>query len=437
MSQKNSLYGGLHLSRRNFLRGLLGGALILGGGSYLAKETLYSTAANSLQFLPENLKPRFLRQIITTDSATSRMLMWQVDSQLSEPHIEYRIKGQSESVNVTAQEDYFTDDGVYILQYHAKLENLLPNTTYKYRLVSKNNVSDWYIFNTAGHDNFKCLIFPDSQSSDYSDWENMAQFAAKQNPDASFFINMGDLVDNGEDHSQWRAWFNGVKGIIDRIPFVPVMGNHETYDKNWQVRLPEAYLHYFAVPDNNSKSFSRYYYEFDYGNAHFMVLNSQWEETAPFKSGLIEEQQRWLRESVRQSNKRWNIVLVHKDVLQYQIRNHPERKEGFSDVGEAFMPRFDELGIDVVFTAHLHTYRNRGHIRNFRHDSQGPLYILTGVAGNVRYTDFWIDHALDKKIAPQPETDNYLTMELSKNQLLVKCFLPNGEEIDRVILEKA
>lgn len=424
------------LSRRNFLRGLIGGALLMASGGYIVNEKLYSNASDDLNPFSEKLSINFLRQIITTDSATERLIMWQTNNKLLSPKVEYRVHGQQNALTVPATEDFFSDDGVTNLQYLARLSKLSPDTAYEYRIISENNAGDWHTFHTAGQTNFKCLLFPDSQSSDYSDWENLAQFAAKRNPDASFFINLGDLVDNGEDHTQWRAWFNSLEGIIDRLPFVPVMGNHETYDKNWQVRLPEAYLHYFAVPDNNSKSFSRYYYEFDYGNAHFMVLNSQWEETAPFKSGLIEEQQRWLRESVRQSNKRWNIVLVHKDVLQYQIRNHPERKEGFSDVGEAFMPRFDELGIDVVFTAHLHTYRNRGHIRNFRHDSQGPLYILTGVAGNVRYTDFWIDHALDKKIAPQPETDNYLTMELSKNQLLVKCFLPNGEEIDRVILEK-
>ena len=46
--------------------------------------------------------------------------------------------------------------------------------------------------------------------------------------EARFFINMGDIVDNGEDHTQWQAWFNGVEGIMDRLPFVPLMGNHET-----------------------------------------------------------------------------------------------------------------------------------------------------------------------------------------------------------------
>jgi len=150
----------------------------------------------------------------------------------------------------------------------------------------------------------------------------------------------------------------------------------------------------------------------------------------------MEEQLAWLREDAARSQKQWKIVLIHKDVLQYRIHNRPERQEGISDVGEVFMPLFDELGIDIVFTAHLHTYRNRGHIHDFRRDSRGPLYILTGVAGNVRYPGLWIDHELDEVVAPQPETDNYLTMEVGERKVSVKCFLPDGREIDRVTVSK-
>ena len=424
------------LSRRKFLKGLATGTLMLAGGAYIAKGSLYRQAVNGMQSLTGDLQSRFLRQMITTNAATSRVLMWQSDSRLSHPQVEYRLKGQSNALKASAQEDFFTDDGIENLQYLAQLENLTPETNYEYRLVSEKSASDWHSLKTAGASTFKCLIFPDSQSSDYSDWENLAQTAATLNPDAAFFINMGDIVDNGEDHTQWQAWFNDVEGIIDRIPFAPLMGNHETYDQNWKVRLPEAYLHYFALPDNDSKDFSRYYYDFDYGDVHFMALNSQWDETEDFKPGLMEKQKTWLRESCSRSTKRWKIALIHKDVLQYRITKRPERKEGISSLGMNFMPLFDELGVDVVFTAHLHTYRNRGHIRNFQRDNGGPLYILTGVAGNVRYPGLWIDHALDEKVAPQPETDNYLTLEANENRLTIKCFLPDGQEIDQAVVEK-
>ena len=46
-------------------------------------------------------------------------------------------------------------------------------------------------------------------------------------PGRSFFVNMGDLVDNGEDSSQWNAWFGVVEPMAEKIPVAPLMGNHE------------------------------------------------------------------------------------------------------------------------------------------------------------------------------------------------------------------
>ena len=319
----------------------------------------------------------------------------------------------------------------------AGIEGLSPGRRYEYRLVNGEEASEWRSLTTpAERDGFKALIFPDSQSSDYSVWRDVAQGAWQRNPDAGFFVNMGDLVDNGEDHTQWDAWLSAVAPMIEQIPFAPVMGNHETYDRNWQVRLPKAYLQEFAVPDNGSEAFSRYYYSFDYGPCHFAVLNTQMDETADFKQGLLEEQLSWLPEDMEKSRKQWKVALLHKDVLQYRIHQRPERTEGFSDIGEAFMPVFDKLGVDLVLTAHLHTYRNRGHIEAFRRSAKGPVYILTGVAGDVRYPNLWIDHALDEAVAPQPETDNYLVLEAKDAQLAVECFLPDGTRIDRVEVVK-
>ena len=424
------------MNRRTFIAGGLGALALFAGGIFFAKGSLYRKAANRVHSLTEDLDARFLRQMVTADASRSRTIMWQAEEILTKPAIEYRLKGQEEVQRVPAQEDFFTDDGVENHQYLAELQELQSDADYEYRVVTDVAASDWHALHTPGTGSFECLIFPDSQSSDYSDWEALAQNAARHSPKAAFFINMGDIVDNGEDHTQWQSWFYGVEGIMDRMPFAPVMGNHETYDQNWQVRLPEAYLKYFVVPENGSRDFSRYYYSFDYGDVHFIVLNSQWDETEDFKPGLMEEQLNWLREDAGKSRKKWNIVLVHKDVLQYRIHNRPERQEGFSDVGRNFMPLFDELGIDLVFTAHLHTYRNRGHIKDFRRDGRGPLYILTGVAGNVRYPGLWVDHHLDEVVAPQPETDNYLTMQVTAQEITVKCFLPDGQEIDRVTVTK-
>lgn len=139
---------------------------------------------------------------------------------------------------------------------------------------------------------------------------------------------------------------------------------------------------------------------------------------------------------MRSSSKKWKVVMMHRDVLTYRINGRPERREGIEDEGVQFRPLFEELEVDLVLTAHLHTYRNRGHIFNFESSDHGAVYILTGVAGNVRYYNLWIDHALDRYVAPQPETDNYLTMDFSENTIAVRCYLPDGTLLDETVLQK-
>ena len=94
------------------------------------------------------------------------------------------------------------------------------------------------------------------------------------------------------------------------------------------------------------------------------------------------------------------------------------------------MPLFDQYGVDAVLSAHLHTYRDRGHIKNFQRDESGPLYLITGVAGNVQYPGLWKQHSLDEYIAPQPETDNYMSLEASEDSLTFRSFLPDGQLLE-------
>ena len=211
-----------------------------------------------------------LRQVITADSSTSRTIMWQADEALKEPLAEYRTDG-GEIKTAAAEVADFTVDGRKIYVYTAELTGLEPGTNYQYRAGYEGRRTDWQAMQTASGGDFKALIFPDSQSSDYSSWHKLADTAYANNKDAAFFINMGDLVDNGYDLSQWNAWFSSVAPMIENIPFVPVMGNHETYTLEWQVDYPTPYLTLFNLPANGSEN-SNQYYSFDYndeiGRAH-------------------------------------------------------------------------------------------------------------------------------------------------------------------------
>lgn len=405
----------------------------LPGTKTVARQGVKATKAAAAHYLSTDaVDASNIRQVITADSTTSRTFMWQSDYAEENPVVEYRQAGDDDSLmQLPASSDAFSDDGVTTYIHTAAVSDLKPGTAYEYRVGAGDKRSDWQSFHTAqGHD-FKALIFPDSQSSNYSVWAATAQPAWQRNQDAQFFINMGDLVDNGQDHYQWNAWFDVVGDMIARIPVVPLLGNHETYDKDWKVRMPEAYLHLFSLPRIDREKYQNQFYSFDYGDVHFVVLNTQSQELADFEPSLDEDEVAWFKEDMAKTTKKWKIVLMHKDPLQYGFANRPQpREEGFSPEGRLWMPLFDQYGVDAVLSAHLHTYRDRGHIRNFQRDESGPLYLITGVAGNVQYPGLWKQHSLDKYVAPQPETDNYMTLEATDDSLTFRSFLPDGQLLE-------
>lgn len=405
----------------------------LPGTKTVARQGVKATKAAAAHYLSTDaVDASNIRQVITADSTTSRTFMWQSDYAEENPVVEYRQAGDDDSLmQLPASSDAFSDDGVTTYIHTAAVSDLKPGTAYEYRVGAGDKRSNWQSFHTAqGHD-FKALIFPDSQSSDYSVWAATAQPAWQRNQDAQFFINMGDLVDNGQDHYQWNAWFDVVGDMIARIPVVPLLGNHETYDKDWKVRMPEAYLHLFALPRIDREKYQNQFYSFDYGDVHFVVLNTQSQELADFEPSLDEDEVAWFKEDMAKTTKKWKIVLMHKDPLQYGFANRPHpREEGFSPEGRLWMPLFDQYGVDAVLSAHLHTYRDRGHIRNFQRDESGPLYLITGVAGNVQYPGLWKQHSLDEYVAPQPETDNYMTLEATDDSLTFRSFLPDGQLLE-------
>lgn len=431
-------------SRRKFIK-IAGGIFAGVAGLYTClpsmrvwlQQTAASAKAITGHYLPlGDIDAFFIRQIITADSSNSRTIMWQSELAEKDAVVEYRKKGIGDIKSRMAIDEKFVDDKTITYIHTAVLNDLIGGTQYEYRVGYGPKHSAWHELNTDDGGAFKALIFPDSQSNDYSDWKNIAQFARKKNPDAAFFVNLGDLVDNGEEHTQWWAWFDSLHGIIDTIPVAPIMGNHETYNLDWKVRMPEAYLQLFSLPENGDAQRQNQFYSFDYGTVHFIVLNTQFDEMEQFQPGLLEGQKEWFVNDITQTQKKWKIVLMHKDVLTYEIHNRSDRKAGISDIGKYWMPLFDKYGIDVVLTAHLHTYRRRERLYNFQPDTRGPLYVVTGVAGNVRYPNLWVDHPFDKAVAPQPETDNYMTLEVAEDTMKLTSFLPSGERIDQVEINK-
>ncbi|MBQ7631047.1 MAG: metallophosphoesterase, partial [Selenomonadaceae bacterium] len=135
------------------------------------------------------------------------------------------------------------------------------------------------------------------------------------------------------------------------------------------------------------------------------------------------------RRDAANTNRRWKIVLMHKDIYDYTADN-------FNDIAEIFMPLFDELEIDVVFTGHLHTYRNRGKIFAQKKSAKGTLYILCGRSGDQKYVER--NSNIDDVTAPNlnTEPESFITLDVDAESLSLTCQTVDGEIFDKFTLHK-
>ena len=417
---------------------------------YVYKDAIQSRIARTAAVVSgQEIKPlldsesRYIRQIVAQDNSTSRTIMWQSDNSESDAIIEYRQDGTDTIQTINATDKVFTDDGSTTYIHEATLTGLTPKTKYEYRVgYGSDRRSDWYSLETAGASVYDVLIYPDSQSGDYSQWEEIVKDSAHRNPRTALYISMGDLVDNGEQAYQWRTWLNSIRPLSATVPLATTLGNHEMYTLDWKMREPYAYLNYFAVPPNGNEIFNRRYYSYDFGDVHYVVLDTQLYESNhednhdTHHPDLYDVQIQWLRQDLAANIKKWTVVLMHRDPFQYAFdRPGASRDVGFNEEGVLFMPIFDEFNVDLVLSAHLHSYRNRGHVRNFDRDASGPLYILTGIAGDARRPK-WKEHPLDVYVAPDRDKNNYMTMTVTPNKLIVKAFLSDGTQLDESVIEK-
>ncbi len=377
-----------------------------------------------------------LRQLITADPRTSRTIMWQSKTPLENCRLQYQpADGQNRSLPVTMESLY--EDRVHNYYYTAYLHDLTPGTTYHYRIWLGNIATPWQTFTTAptAINDFSALILCDSQcGQSYESWGHAFRTVWQRHPDAHFFAIMGDLVDNGQQEWQWQNFFAAIADVLPRHLFVPIMGNHECYSLIWKFCRPRRYELSYNLPANDSPELQNYYYSYDYGPVHFMVLNTQMLELKDIHPDLLARQKAWLRQDVKNHPAKWRVVLMHKDILAYdEYQEGSKTMMSISDVGYALMPLFDELNIDLVLTGHMHTYRNRGHIHHLAPADNGPVYIMSGPCGNQQY-NVPADKHFDRSAIAQPTPPNYLLLSVQEEKLTITCYTVDGEFIEKMEL---
>ena len=171
----------------------------------------------------------------------TQTIAWRTGSAITDGEVQYTVIEDSsifeKAVKIKEDSSGIFKTGTTVSMIHTKtIKDLKPGKTYCFRVGSDNNWSSKSTFTTEAENTscFKFLIFGDSQSGkpnnpDYGKFDTTIHKAYSANPDSRFFINIGDLVEVGGYYNHWEKWFEATNGIINKLSFMPVEGNHETY----------------------------------------------------------------------------------------------------------------------------------------------------------------------------------------------------------------
>lgn len=225
-----------------------------------------------------------------------------------------------------------------------------------------------------------------------------------------------DICVGAGDHAQdeiarFGDFFACTENLLPYTPWFAAMGNHDSPN--------EGYFRYFNYPEPH------YWYSFNYGAAHFTVLNSNMD----YRPGS--EQWHWLEHDLKTfQNARWKFVVLH----------HPPYCSNNCEVPatRVLCPLFERYGVDIVYTAHATIYERFHPLRGGRYDSeQGVVYFVSGGGGydmSLSPSELW-DHLHPVSALAKP-TNHILLTGVSPDECRVRAIDSDGNQFDSLTLAK-
>lgn len=340
--------------------------------------------------------------------------------------------------------------------------------------------------NSAVESGFTFVQTTDQQGfiwDEYRLWNGVSKLIEKEeiSQDISFMINTGDMTQNGNRLSEWLDYFNGKSDYLNNMEEMATIGNNDLCEstvyeitkggdnnKLWPENIKFFYT--FEADKNNPPIFTvnekKYFipslYSYNYGNVHFMCLNSEIkDQTETAKGGFnfgdgnygnfYPKIKEWCEKDINGLNTAWNIAYCHEMPFTIMTTGNTsapttliEKGRGGSSMNTNLKSPserywFSEFcqthKIPLVIGGHKHTQATSwpllenvsydGSSRNV--DSLHPIIILKNIKdydekadslveiGNFKYPNTWVENGEVK--------------ELYKNKAML-CTFKLASEID-------
>lgn len=279
------------------------------------------------------------------------------------------------------------------------LRGLAPGKSYTYQAFAGAQGRGSFKTPPSGDVPFEFVVFGDTRTRHDVHRAIIAGILKTAHPD--FIMHTGDLVADGDDNSLWPIYFDAERELLRKAALFPALGNHEHNASN-----------YFDYMD------ARPYYSFNWGTAHFAVINTDIENAAPMaaqRDAFWKEQTSWLEA---------DLAAAQKAQFRFVFGHHPpmtavERRQGDNPHMTALEPMFEKYKLTAGFFGHDHNYQH--YLKN------GVHYFVTGGGGAPLYDVNKPPAGITKKVE---STENFVVVKVAGKDVRVEAFKPGGESID-------
>lgn len=308
-------------------------------------------------------------------------------------------------------------------QYQADITGLQAGTEYQYRVlldgqtVAADPVLNSFMTPVPGE--FSFLAFGDSGADSPQQLSLIQRMAAETG--IRKVLHVGDLAYESGTFAEFEAnYFTLNAAMMSRLPFFATPGNHE-----YVTNSAAPYLAGHVAPASNvaAADMGRYY-SFDWGDAHFVSIDSNLLPAAAATRML-----NWLDRDLAATGKYWKIVFLH----------HPPYPTGthLDDpicalVQENVNPILERHGVQLVLSGHEHGYeRTFPLVANQPVAAGAPstMYVITGGGGAAMETVGSLPQC-----ALSVQAYNYLRVDVVNSALTFKAIGLDGTVIDMVTL---
>lgn len=285
-----------------------------------------------------------------------------------------------------------------------RFTGLKPGMSYEYRVPGTAELQGSFKTPPAEDRPFEFVVYGDTRTRHDVHRKVVTAVLEYSHPD--FVVHVGDLVSDGGDPALWPIFFDIERDLLRKAAFYPALGNHERHSR--------AYGDFLQTAP---------YYSFNWGNAHFAILDTDLGTAAQSETGrqrYWQEQTEWLAADLEKNQKA---------AFRFVAGHHPPmtavaKRQGDNPHMIALIPLLERYRVTAAFFGHDHNYQP--YLKN------GIHYVITGGGGAPLYDVDKPPEGITQRVL---STENFVRVRVDGKKVHVEAMTPEGRNIDEIELE--